>query len=348
MIPSFRALKVLLTISCIVAALGSASPAFAASIRLLTHDSFSLPTGMLEEFEKKHNITVEVIQAGDAGAMVNTMVLTAAQPIADIVYGIDNALAATATKHQLLAPLPTAVTPINHSANFDLPATLAAVDHGYVTLNYDTAWFADNNIALPQSLAQLAQPQFAKLLVVEHPATSSPGFAWLCITIAALGEDAAFRWWRSARDNGVAITKGWSAAYYQSFSRNGGDRPLVVSYASSPAAEMYYVDSQPTTAPTANLFLNDIAFHQVEGIGVIAGGDATHAAKFINFIRSVRTQAALQTTMWMLPANADATVLPLLREAGQPQSTNTPTRITIRENSARWISEWIAIMIRGE
>ena len=178
------------------------------------------------------------------------------------------------------------------------------LDYGYVNLNIDKAWFDKKGLALPKSLQDLALPAYRNLLVMPNPATSSPGQAFLLATVAGLGEQAAFDWWGQMRANGVKVVKGWTEAYYTEFSLNGGRYPLVVSYASSPAAEVFYSKKKISTPPTANLFLKGGVFRQVEGAALIKGGNPAAreaGVKFIEFMRSVAVQQALQTTMWMYP-----------------------------------------------
>ena len=55
-------------------------------------------------------------------------------------------------------------------------------------INYDKAYFADNNLAVPQSLEDLTKPEYKGLLVVENPATSSTGLAFLLATVAHFGD----------------------------------------------------------------------------------------------------------------------------------------------------------------
>ena len=63
-------------------------------------------------------------------------------------------------------------------------------------------------------------------------------------------------YWKKLKANGVKVVDGWEQAYNEEFSGSAGgkkakaDRPLVVSYASSPPAEVIYADPKPTTAPT--------------------------------------------------------------------------------------------------
>ena len=147
------------------------------------------------------------------------------------------------------------------------------VDFGYVTINYDRQYFADNGIPLPKTLRDLADPAYKSLFVVQNPASSSPGLAFLAATVAAFGETGDYTYldfWRDLRKNDVLVTEGWEDAYYGQFSGGSGegDRPLVVSYATSPAAEVFFADPQPAESPTATL--------DVPGRLVQAGGVRRH------------------------------------------------------------------------
>jgi thiamine transport system substrate-binding protein len=224
------------------------------------------------------------------------------------------------------------------------------VDYGYVTLNIDKAWFAKSGLALPTSLADLAQPAYARLLVVENPATSSPGQAFVFATIAGLGEAAAFDWWAKMRANGVKVAKGWTEAYYTEFSRNGGTRPIVVSYASSPAAEVFYAKEKLAESPTANLFLKGGVFRQVEGVALVKGGNPAArqaAGAFIEFLRSAPAQAALQTTMWMFPAETGAVRVEVIQKhASEPTAYDNPTSAQMEQQAKGWVQRWTQVVLK--
>ncbi len=217
-----------------------------------------------------------------------------------------------------------------------LDAPVVAVDYGYVNLNYDKAWFAKSGLALPRTLDDLAQPAYRNLLVVQNPATSSAGYAFMLATIAGLGEEAAFDWWARMRANGLKVAKGWSEAYYTEFTRNGGSRPIVVSYASSPAAEVFYSKEKISEPPTASLFLKGGVFRQVEGVALVKGGQQREAAgQFIEFMRSPAVQEALQTTMWMYAAEPRTPRPEVLRHAPEPAAFDNPSQAQIALRCAR-------------
>lgn len=316
----------------------------ATELRVLTHASFALPKPLLAQFEKEAGVTLRITKAGDAGEMLNKLILTRANPIADVVFGIDNVLAAKALAANVLDM---ADAPTTKPSAITLPAELLPVDYGYVTLNYDKAWFAKTGLALPRSLDDLAQPAYAKLLVVQNPATSSPGNAFMLATIGAMGEDKAFAWWARMRANGLKVAKGWSEAYYTAFTRSGGAQPLVVSYASSPAAELFYSKTTLSEPPTASLSLPGGVFRQVEGVALVKGGKERAAAiRFMVFLRSPAVQQALQTEMWMFPADAKVPRVDALRHAAEPSAFDSPGAQAIADQNAQWVQRWIKVVLK--
>ena len=227
---------------------------------------------------------------------------------------------------------------------------MVPVDYGFVTLNIDKAWFAKSGLALPASLDDLTKPAYAKLLVVQNPATSSPGMAFLQATIGGLGEEQAFNWWKAVRANGVKVVKGWTEAYYTEFTRNGGTRPIVVSYATSPAAEVFYSKEKISESPTANLFLKGGVFRQVEGVALVKGGNPAAkdaAGKFIEFLRSAPAQQALQTTMWMFPAEAGAARVDVMKaHASEPAAFYNPASADMTSKGKAWVQRWTKTVLK--
>src|SRR3990167_5806726 len=306
-------------VSVSLAALGAAPSVWAQAVllRVLTHSSFDLPKELLAQFEKDAGVKLQIVKAGDAGEMVNKLILTKARPIADVVYGIDNTL------------LPRAVA-----------AKLLDAYTGPAAQRAPAAALA----------AGAAKPAYAKLLVVQNPATSSPGQAFVFATIAGLGEEAAFTWWGQMRANGVKVVKGWTEAYYTEFTRNGGTRELVVSYASSPAAEVFYAKEKLSVSPTTNLFFKGGVFRQVEGVALVKGGNPAArdaAGQFIEFLRSAPAQQALQTTMWMFPAEAGAARVEVMKQhASEPTAFDNPGVTDMNSKGKAWLQRWTKVVLK--
>lgn len=308
-------------------------------LRVVTHDSFHLSDGLLADFEERTGYTVEHITPGDAGALVNQLVLTRDNPLGDVVYGIDNSFAARAVEEDVLEPYrsPDAV-----ETAFD--DALTAVDFGDVCVNVDHEWFAAEGVPEPETLADLADPAYADLLVVTNPATSSPGLAFLLATVAAFGEDGWEDYWRDLTANGVRVVEGWSDAYYVDFSgsEGAGPRPLALSYSSSPAAEVPEDGSAPRTGA-----LLDTCFRQTEYAGVLRGARNVEGAReFVDFLLSPDVQADIPGSMYMYPV-LQGIELPAEWAAHAPAS-DAPHELApeeITENRDRWVETWTEIVV---
>ena len=311
-------------------------------VRLAVHKSFSLPKDAFAAFERANDAKVAVIKAGSGNEMVNKLVLSRARPIADAVYGLDNTTVLKARENGILAPRP----PASAAVNASLPHALA-VDSGYITLNYDKSWFAEHKLPLPQTLDDLAKPQYKNLLAVPNPGMSSAGLGFLLANIQGLGEKQAFDWWAKMRANGVKITKDWSEAYYTEFTQNGGARPIVVSYASSPAAEVHYGKGKYSTPPTANLFLKGGVFRQVEGAAVLGGAQEPElAAKLVQYLQSPAVQKAITGEMWVYPAVKNTPLPEVFKHAQAPQHADNPPEAAIAQNQRRWVNHWIRVVLK--
>lgn len=322
---------------------GSPWLAHSAELRLLTHDSFALPKPLLVQFEKEAGVTLRITKAGDAGEMLNKLILTRANPVADVVFGIDNVLVGKAQKAKVLEPFEAHVA----ATSITLPDDLVPVDYGYVTVNFDKAWFARKGLPLPRSLDDLTQPAYVGLLVVQNPATSSPGNAFLLATIGAMGEAKAFEWWARMRANRLKVTKGWTEAYYTEFSHNGGSHPLVVSYASSPAAEVFFSKVKLAEPPTGSLSLHGGVFRQIEGVALVKGGrERAAAVKFVEFLRSPAVQKSLQAEMWMFPVEPTSPRVDALRHAVEPASFDSPSAQAIADQTADWVQRWTKVVLK--
>jgi len=316
----------------------------ATELRVMVHNSFALPKALLAKFENDNGIKLSLIKGGDAGEMLNKLILTKAAPIADAVFGIDNTLVAKALAAGVLEPT---VVSVQYPADPVLGDAVVAVDYGFVALNYDKAAVVKKGVPLPTSLQDLTQPAYKKWLVTPHPATSSTGYAFLLATIASMGEEGAFSWWAKMRANGLKVVKGWSEAYYTEFSRNQGAYPLVVSYATSPAAEVFYSKEKTSQSPTASLFLKGSVFRQVEGVGLVKGGQQREAAvKFVDFLRSAPVQEALQTEMWMYPVQAKTPRAAVMSHALEPTEFAAPAPDVIAAKGPQWVARWTKVVLK--
>jgi len=311
------------------------------TVVLVTHDSFALPDELVAQFEADTGLTLEQRAPGDGGALVNQLILTKDAPLGDVVYGIDNSFATRAIDEGVLEPY----TPDGAVAEYaiDDEGYLTAVDMGDVCINVDHEWFAEAGIPEPTSLADLTDPAYKDLLVVTNPATSSPGLAFLAATVGAFGEDGWVDYWAALRENGVKVAAGWSDAYYVDFSgpSSEGDRPLVLSYASSPP---YEVPEGATEAPTGALL--DTCFRQVEYAGVIAGAANPEGARaVVDWLLSPEVQAAIPENMYMYPVTDVALPESWTQFAPLAPSPVKVDPAELSENRDAWIETWTDTVI---
>lgn len=335
-------MKVMKWISMVAWLLGSTWAYAQTEVRLAVHKSFALPEAVLAQFEQDNNAKLRIIKVGSGNEMLNKLILSRAKPIADAVYGLDNSNLAKAEEAGILA----ANQPRSRAVYAGMPPALA-IDYGYVVLNYDKAWFAKNQKPLPRSLADLATPLYKDLLVVPNPGTSSPGLAFLMANIADMGEEKAFAWWAQMRQNGVKVSKSWSDAYYTEFSQNGGSRPLVVSYATSPAAEVHFSKGKYTTPPTGNLFLKGGVFRQIEGAAVLnKAKEPRLAARLVQYLQSDAVQSAIPEQMWVYPSVRHTPLPTVFEHVQKPTEFATPSRADMANKQKQWVSRWMRTVIR--
>ena len=318
---------------------------------LMTHDSFDIGEDIIMAFEEEHDATIQILKSGDSGEMVAQAILTKEAPLADLMYGIDNTFLGRALEAGIFKEYRSAnLNLVPGQYRLDPTDHVMPVDFGFVNINYDLAWFGEHAAQPPADLLDLTEKDWKGLLVVENPATSSPGLAFMLSTIARFGETGEYTWkhfWADLRANDVLVANGWEDAYYTSFSMYGGDRPLVVSYTTSPAAEVFYSEGSYDSPPTGNMTGPRVAFLQIEGIGILEGTDNEKLAEqFVDFVMDQAFQEDFPTRMWVYPANSDAALPTVFDFALAPTDPATMDPTTIAANRETWIDEWTQIVLR--
>ncbi len=321
------------------------------TVTLLTHDSFAVSNSLVHEFEQHTGITVNVVSGGDAGELVNKAVLTAGNPEGDVLFGVDNTLLTRAVGAGVFTPYRSAsLADLRPDLQQDTAdGYVTPIDYGDVCVNVDDNWFAAKGLAAPQTLDALTEPAYKNLLVVENPATSSPGLAFLLATVARYGENGWQGYWSRLRANGVKVDNGWTEAYSGDFSGSTGkgDRPLVVSYASSPPAEIVYAaDPKPSTPGTS--VMTDGCFRQVEYAGILAGTKQLAAARaVIDWLLSPQVQADVPLSMFVLPAREGVALPKVFTDfAAVPPAPLALPPADIAENRDAWVDEWTDLVLR--
>ncbi len=318
---------------------------------VMTHDSFNISKNIIETFQKKNGITIKFLKAGDTGAALNKAILSKNNPMADIFYGIDNTFMSRALKADIFnvysSPL---LKDIPDHLRLDPSNRLLPVDFGDVSLNYDINWFNEKKIIPPATLEDLLKPEFKDLTIVLNPATSSPGLAFLLTTIGHFGETGYLDYWKKLKGNGVLVTNGWEEAYWGHFTAaSKGTKPIVVSYASSPAAEVFFSEKKLKKAPTMAITGSGTSFRQVEFVGILKGTKKRDAAEaFIDFVLDTDFQEDIPLKMFVFPANQRANLPAVFTKHSKIAVTpvNIPAK-KIMENRELWVEEWTDAVLRN-
>lgn len=313
------------------------------TITLATHDSFALSEGTLAEFTDATGIVVEQVAVGDAGQLVSQSILTADNPTADVLFGIDNAFLCRGLDADLFLPYTSAgLADVDDELKLDPFDRVTPIDFGDVCVNYWTDELAGDT---PASLNDLTDPVNTNQFVTQNPETSSPGFAFLLATIAEFGEDGWEEYWQALVDNGLSVTSGWNDAYYGEFIAGGGDRSIVTSYASSPPAEFLFADPPVAAPPTA--VLSDSCFRQIEFAGILAGTEQPEAAAaLIDFMLGTTYQEDVPLNMFVYPANVNAALPDSFVEFGPlVEGALAIDPEVIEANRDDWTDRWNDIVL---
>ena len=302
---------------------------------------------MLAEFETENNVTVEFLKSGDTGSAVNAAVLAAGKPLADVFYGVDNTFLSRALERKSFESYDSPVLDqIPDQFKLDPANGALPVDYGDVCLNYDLAYFEDNDLNPPATLDDLLKPEYAGLLAVPNPASSSPGLGFMLATIGTYGEDGYLDFWQGLVDNDLSVVSDWETVYYSSFSRWGGDRPIIVSYGSSPPVEIVFAEEPMETPPTGVVTGAGSCFRQIEFVGVLRGTEQRALAeKWVDFMLSLSFQEDLPLQMYVFPVRPDAQLdqvfVDFLAEPDDPVILDPAAIGEMRET---WLQDWRAVV----
>ncbi|WP_405805778.1 thiamine ABC transporter substrate-binding protein [Streptomyces sp. NBC_00210] len=344
-----------------LAACGSEQPKGSASDRpkqktvtLVSHDSFVASASVLKQFTKETGYTVKVLKSGDAGAALNKEILTKGSPQGDVFFGVDNTLLSRALDNGLFTPYEAkGLAQVPDEVQLDKDKhRVTPVDTGDICVNYDKKYFADKKLAPPQSFDDLIKPEYKNLLVTENVATSSPGLGFLLGSVGKYGEDGWQDYWKKLKANGVKVVDGWEQAYNEEFSGSAGgkkakaDRPLVVSYASSPPAEVLFAKPQPAQAPTG--VSTGTCFRQTEFAGLLKGAKNEEGGKaLLDFLISKQFQEDMPLNMFVNPVVKGAKVPELFTKFGavvDKPETVAPDKIA--KNREQWVQSWSSLVVK--
>jgi thiamine transport system substrate-binding protein len=319
------------------------------TLTVMTHDSFAVSEEVIASFQEANNIEVQFLASGDTGNAVNKAALSKEAPLADVFYGVDNTFLSRALDEDIFEPYDSPVLEsIPDHFKLDPQNQALPVDFGDVCLNYDVNYFTENNLAPPNNLEDLLEPEYQGLLVVENPATSSPGLAFLFATIGHFGENGYLNYWTGLVANEAKVVNDWETAYYSEFSRWGGQYPIVVSYGSSPPFEVIFSEEPIEEPPTAAVTGDGSCFRQIEFVGILKGTkNRDLAEKFIDFMLSPTFQEDIPLQMYVFPVNPEAELDETFAEyLAIPDNPVVLDPADIAENREKWINDWTETVLR--
>ncbi|MFD5159151.1 thiamine ABC transporter substrate binding subunit [Streptomyces hawaiiensis] len=324
------------------------------TVTLVSHDSWAASKDVIAAFEKQSGYKVDVLKDGDAGQAVNKAILTKDNPQGDVFFGVDNTLLSRALDNGLFQPYEAKGSDrIKAEYRVDQDKRrVTPIDTGDICVNYDKKYFADHKLQPPRTFDDLVKPQYKNLLVTENASSSSPGLGFLLGTAAKYGDGGWEGYWKKLKANGVKVVDGWEQAYNEEFSGSAGgkkakgDRPLVVSYASSPPAEVVFADPKPSTAPTG--VADGTCFRQVEYAGLLSDAKNPKGGKaFLDFLLTRRFQEDMPMNMFVYPVREGAQVPPEFVKYGpQAKDPETMDPAKIADHRDQWVKSWTSLVLK--
>ncbi|MFD5653776.1 MULTISPECIES: thiamine ABC transporter substrate binding subunit [unclassified Streptomyces] len=333
---------------------GSGGSGGSKTVTLVSHDSWAVSKDVIAAFEKNSGYKVKVLEDGDAGQAVNKAILTKDNPQGDVFFGVDNTLLSRALDNGLFQPYEAKGSDLvlpEYRADRD-EHRVTPVDTGDICVNYDKAYFGEHGLTPPKTLDDLVKPEYKDLLVTENAGSSSPGLGFLLGTAAKYGDDGWEGYWKKLKSNGVKVVDSWEQAYNEEFSGSAGgkkakgDRPLVVSYASSPPAEVVYADPQPDTAPTG--VADGTCFRQVEYAGLLSNAKNPEGGKaLLDFLLSESFQEDMPLNMFVYPVREGAQVPEVFSKFGpKAKDPQTLDPAKIADNRDQWVKSWTSLVLK--
>lgn len=308
-------------------------------ITVYAYDAFCGDWGpgqkVVEAFQEKTGITVNLISSGDAIEMLTKVELEKSNPMADVVIGISDDMAMKAYNSELFESYDSPILKdIPEFLQFDNQNRLLPFDYGNFAFVYDSEKIEKSD--LPTSLEALTDPKYKDKVLLIDPRTSSVGLGLLIWSREVFG-DNYLTWWDKMRENALTITEGWSSAYGMFTS---GEAPITLSYTTSPVYHVMYED----TTRYQTIIFEEGHSATIEGVGLLKSSDNKALAKqFIDFLLS-DAQLDIASANSMYPTNL-ATDLPSAFDwAPKPEITLSLEASDIENNLDTWLTQWTEVM----
>ena len=321
-------------------------------LTILTHDSFQISEDVIAAFEEEHEAEVRFLQSGDAVEVLNQAILTKDNPLADLLFGVDDVTYLRGVAEDIFEPYESPdLANVDAEFLFDPSHQVTPIDYGYVLFNYQKAALKKAGLQPPARLEDLTDPIWRGRIAVQDPNTSSPGLQFMLASVSYFGETGDYPWlefWRDLRANDVIVTSGWEDAYYTQFAQYGGPAWIVNSYATSPPAEVIFAEEPLQDSPTANLILPGASYLQIEAAGVLKGSEHPELAqRFIDYMLGQRFQEDIPLNMFVYPVRHDAAIPEVFEQfAAVPSEPAQIDPATVAAQREAWLDQWTQVMTR--
>ena len=331
-----RALVVLILATMLAAGVAAQAVSEENVLTVYAYDSFASDWGpagtLIPEFEEETGIKVNLVSAGDAVEMISRLELEGEGTNADVILGVTDDFAYRAYPYLESYDSPV-IQNIPSELIFDEENRLIPFDYGAFAF----VWDSECGLDKPESLSDLAKPEYENKVILIDPRTSSVGLGLLLWTYNIYGDGEQFdAWWEAMKDNALTIADGWSSAYGL-FTE--GEAPIVLSYTTSP---VYHVMNDNTTRFQALVFPEG---HEatIEGIGIVSGTDMREEAeKFVDFILT-EAQLDIAIANSMYPVNSEIELPDAFDYAPKPE-TMFRSGATSPEKTEELTEHWLSIM----
>lgn len=245
-------------------------------------------------FEQQSHCKVDLVDGGDAGLLVQRVVLEKDKSPADLILGLDNLGILEAQNKIVWKKIADLGIRWDQS-----PVDLKGMEKHEYFLPFDWAPLTFvlrlNQIEPPKKIDDLLETRFTGRIALEDPRTSSPGLQFFFWILALKGEEEGFKFLEQLKPSIHSVSPSWSTAYGL-FKKGQAD--MAFSYLTSPV--YHWVEEQKTEYQAVG-FEEPLAV-QVEYAGVPAScRNCEKATEFLRFLIQDRIQAIIMQKNYMLP-----------------------------------------------
>lgn len=303
------------------------------TLTVYTYDAFAASWGpapkVKEAFEKVCDCILDFKGVSSSISTLRKIQLEGKNTKADVILGLDTAIAQEAKKTKLFVPhgLDTSVIslPTVYKDN-----TFVPFDYSYFAFVYDEKKLVNP----PKSFEELASMPKDFKIVIQDPRSSTPGLG-LLLWIKSIYADKAGDYWKKLSPHILTVTKGWSEAYGLFLK---GEADMVLSYTTSPAYHMIAENKYHIKA--ANF--KEGHYGQIEVGAIVKYSKNKDLAKqFLEFLYSKEFASIIPTSNWAYPVRDGIKLHKDFDKLISPSSMKLMEGNEVQKNRKAIINEWL-------